>query len=119
MRKMMSVLIAAATAGIAGVMPVNAAETNGYKLIVLGNYSAAEREIAQERRLFPHDADLLINLATVYLRTGRVAAARDIYYDVLARPNEELDLPQQGSSWSHTIAASALQRLDPVTISFR
>ncbi len=113
-------LMAVAIIAIAGTSSqLFASETNGYQAIVAGNFSGAEQQIVRERRLFPHDSDLLINLALVYQRTGRVAAARQLYQDVLARPDEELDIAGQQSRWSHAIAAEALDRLDSVVASLR
>jgi Flp pilus assembly protein TadD len=113
-------LVFAAGAMIAGLSaPVSANESNGYTQISAGNFAAAEREIAEQRRLFPHDADLLINLGSIYARTGRVAEARALFRDVLAHTNEELTLPQAGTGWSHTIAKEALARLEPVVVTMR
>jgi hypothetical protein len=113
-----SVFAAGATVAFV-VVPAFANESNGYQQIAVGKYVAAEREIAEQRRLFPHDADLLINLGTIYARTGRVVEARALLLDVLAHPNEELNLLQTGSRWSHAIARDALARLEPTVASIR
>jgi tetratricopeptide (TPR) repeat protein len=119
MRKIIGSVFVAGALVAGGFVPAFANESNGYQQISAGNYAAAEREIAEQRRLFPHDADLLINLGTIYARTGRVAEARALFRDVLTRENEELTLSQAGSGWSHSIAKNALARLEPVVASIR
>lgn len=119
MRKIVNSAFAAGALVMGISIPAYADETNGYQKISVGNFVAAEREIAEQRRLFPHDADLLINLGMVYAHTGRVAQARTLFRDVLAHPNEELTLSQSGSRWSHTIAKDALMRLEPLVASIR
>jgi tetratricopeptide (TPR) repeat protein len=119
MRNALGVTAAALAICIFTSSSVSAQESNGYENIALGNYGAAEREISAQRRLFPHDADLLINLGTIYLHTGRTAEARAVFQDVLTRPNEELDVLKAGSRWSHVIARDTLARLDPVVMSLR
>lgn len=94
-------------------------ERNGYQAIARGDYAAAEHMIVAERRMFPHDPDLTLNLAAIYLHSGRTAEARSLYRDVLARPNEQLDLPKQSAAWSHEIATRALRGLDRQQISLR
>jgi Flp pilus assembly protein TadD len=84
----------------------------GAKEIARGDYVAAERLILEQQRMFPRDADLLINLAYVYARTGRQAEARRLYEQVVAQPNELLDLSKQRTAKAHRIAAAGLKRLD-------
>lgn len=98
---------------------VTAQSFSGAEHIVRGDLVAAEREIAQERRLFPYDADLLLNLANVYAQTHRRDDARALYRQVLARPNEDLTLADGRSESAHRIAAAALRRLSPEVIASR
>lgn len=84
----------------------------GAKEIARGDYVAAERVILEQQRLFPRDADLLINLAYVYARTGRQAEARRLYQQVTAQPDEMLDMSGQRTVRAHRVAAAGLQRLD-------
>lgn len=84
----------------------------GAREIARGDYAAAERVIVEQQRLFPRDADLLINLAYVYARTGRQAEARRLYQQVAAQPDELLDLSGQRTAKAHRVAAAGLRRLD-------
>jgi len=86
--------------------------------IIRGDYAAAERLLAAERRLSPDNAEVMLNLAVVYAQTGRSGAARGLYQDVLARPDEELTLANGAFVSSHDLAGEALQRLgDPALAS--
>ena len=84
---------------------------NGYVQIARGDYAAAERVLVSERRIFPNDPDLLLNLALVYSHTGRVEAARSLYQRVLTAPDADLDLPRGGIVSAHALAAAALREL--------
>jgi Flp pilus assembly protein TadD len=101
-------------ASLSGIGEANAQDLNGFQKLQAGDYRAAELEIRQEMRLFPHDPDLLINLATVYVRTGRMAEARALYRDVLARADEELDVLNHGNASSHAVARLAISRTDQI-----
>lgn len=110
MRKMLEV--AAVVALIAGGASVASAEAfNGAAQIARGDYAKAERDIVAQRRLYPDSVDLQINLATVYVRTGRTAEARRMYQAVAVQPDEELNLNGRPSAWSHELAAQALREL--------
>ena len=105
---------------LAGVGTAAAArEHNGYQQIVQGDYVTAERMLVSERRMFPDQPELTLNLAAVYLHTGRISEARALYADVLSRPNEQLDMPANRAAWSHDVAATALRGLDSVKLSSR
>ena len=88
---------------------------NGAEYLARGDATGAERVIMAQQRLFPHDADLLLNLAAVYARTGRQAEARRMYQAVIAQPDEELDLAGRRTATAHLIAAEGLRRL-PVSV---
>ncbi len=90
----------------------SAQEFNGAEQIARGDYIAAEQVIAKQQRMFARDADLRINLAAVYARTGRQADARRLYQAVATAPDEKLDLADRSVAWSHTLAAEGLRRLD-------
>ncbi len=91
---------------------VQAQDFAGAGHILRGDLAAAERAIQAEQRLVPRDADLLLNLAFVYARTGRQAEARRLYRQVAAQPDELLDLPARRTVRAHAVAAAGLQRLD-------
>lgn len=110
MRKMVEV--AAAAALIVGTASGAGAQAfNGAAEIARGDYQAAERALVAQRALYPDDVDLQLNLATVYLRTGRLAEARRVYRAIAAQPDQEVLLRGRPSAWSHALADAALQRL--------
>jgi tetratricopeptide (TPR) repeat protein len=98
-------------AGIASAGNATSENRNGYVQIAKGDYVAAERVLMSERRIFPNDPDLLLNLALVYRHTGRVEAARSLYQRVLTAPDQELDLPHGGIGSAHALASAALREL--------
>ena len=107
-------LAAAVTPGIAA-----GSDRMGYKAIAAGDFAAAERSITAERRIFPHQPELALNLATVYGRTGRVDAARTLYREVLASAPVDLVLADGATYSSHALAKAGLARLGQETIAAR
>ena len=101
----------AALASFALAAPVHAKDRTGYQAIAAGDLARAERTLVAERRIFPDRPELMLNLAAVYLRTGRVAEANALYSKVLARPATEMDLPSGRAATSHRIATVALASL--------
>jgi hypothetical protein len=109
MRK--TVLFALATFGAA--TPVLAGQSvtvdrTGYRAIVAGDLAAAEQRIVAERKIFPQRPELMLNLASVYYRTGRESEARALYAAVLDRPAVAMDLPSGAVVSSHDLASRAL-----------
>lgn len=84
-----------------------------------GDYASAERVIEKARRNFPHDGDLMLNLANVYQHTGRVPQAIALYRDVLTQPDETLSIGDTQDISAHQLAREALRRIEPVTITAR
>ena len=76
-----------------------------------GDYQAAERKLLAEARVFPHKPEVLLNLAAVYARTGRAAAARTLYDRVLALEPVAMDVIDGQIELSHLIASRGLQRI--------
>lgn len=111
MMKMMEVA-AVAVLIVGGASAASAENWNGAAQIARGDYAAAERIIVREQRLFPRDTDLLINLATVYARTGRVAEARRTYALAAAQPDEALEVASDRTVSSRRLATNALRMLD-------
>lgn len=106
------VMAAAVTAVLAMAAPVHAKDRTGYKAIAAQDYAKAERRLAAERRVFPNKPELMLNLAAVYLKTGRAAEARALYAEVLDQPETMMDLPSGRSVSSHGIATTAVAALD-------
>jgi Flp pilus assembly protein TadD len=110
----LSIAVAVATPGLA-----SGPDRMGYKAIAAGDFAAAERSIMAERRIFPHQPELTLNLATVYGRTGRIDAARALYRDVLASAPVDLVLANGATYSSHSLAKAGLARLGQDAIAAR
>jgi Flp pilus assembly protein TadD len=111
MRK--SVLFVLATLGAATpalAAPSANQDRTGYTAIAAGDLSAAEQRIVAERKIFPQRPELMLNLASVYQRTGRDSEARALYAAVLERPAVAMDLPSGAVASSHDLASRALAR---------
>ncbi|MEG8043147.1 tetratricopeptide repeat protein [Sphingomonas faeni] len=109
MRK--TVLFVLATLGAATPALAAASATvdrTGYTAIAAGDLSTAEQRILAERKIFPQRPELMLNLASVYHRTGRESEARALYAAVLARPAVAMDMPSGAVLSSHDIASRAL-----------
>lgn len=91
--------------------PAMAADRNGTRAIVAGDYTTAEQTLLAERRIFPRRPELMLNLAAVYRQTGRDAEARALYAEVLRRDDVLMDMLDQRTATSHAIAQSGLTHL--------
>jgi thioredoxin-like negative regulator of GroEL len=107
--------IALAGAGTAAA----ASDRTGFTAIRQGDFTAAERTLVAERRIYPSRPELMLNLAAVYRNTGRRDEARALYEAVLARPNTLMDVTAERTAWSHTLASAGLARLDARQMSAR
>lgn len=112
MRTLTRVLIVAATLGMPSVALAELNDFNGYAEIQRGDLAAAERILVDQRRMFAGDPDLDLNLAMVYMQTGRTADARALYQLVLNRPDEAMDMAKGPAASSHDLARTGLARLD-------
>ena len=80
--------------------------------IAQGDYAGAEKTLLQELRIHPGRPELMINLATVYAKTGRKAEARAMFRQVLAQDDVLMDLSPDRTAGSHALAVAGLRRLD-------
>lgn len=103
---------AAVTMVMAAAEPLQANDYTGYKAIAARNYAEAERRLINERRVFPNRPELMLNLAAVYLKTGRDEQARALYAEVLDRPAVAMDMPSGKVASSHAVAGTALASLN-------
>jgi Flp pilus assembly protein TadD len=113
MRKLVvaAVLVAAlASPALAG--SAAARDRTGYQAIAAGDLASAERNLIAERRIFPQRPELMLNLAAVYARTGRVAEARALYDAALGAPAVELDVAGGKVASSHDVARAGQAMLD-------
>ncbi len=92
---------------------------NGAQEIGRSDYASAERVIEKSRKIFPHDVDLMLNLATVYAHTGRTPAAAALYREVLAMPDEALAISETQDASAHALARDGLRRIEPVAVTAR
>ncbi len=111
MKRVYHALIVAAALGVAGPGLAANSEFNGAAEMARGDYSAAEKIIVKQRKMFANDADLIVNLATVYRKTNRADEARVLYLRLLKLPNEDLEMAGRQTT-SHRVARDALATMD-------
>lgn len=99
--------------------PAMARDRTGYQAIAAGDLAGAERTIVAERRIFPQRPELMLNLAVVYERTGRVAEARAMYRSVLASAPVAMEMPSGASVSSHLVATAGLAKIGGDTLATR
>ncbi len=108
MRMLIGATVAAATVM---AVPAMAKDRNGYQAIAAGDLSQAQATLARERAIYPNRPELMLNQAAVFARTGRIAEARALYGEVLARDAVALDLPDGNVASSHAVAERGMMRL--------
>ncbi|MCC2978702.1 MULTISPECIES: tetratricopeptide repeat protein [unclassified Sphingomonas] len=114
---MRTMLFLALAAGLA--TPSLASDRTGFLAISAGDYQKAEERLVVERRIFPRRPELMINLATVYARTGRLAEAANLYRSALNTAPVEMVLPDGGVASSRTVAQRGLDSLGGVSLARR
>lgn len=87
--------------------------------ILNGAYDKAEQKLLAELRVHPNRPELLLNLAAVYVQTGRDSEARALYSKVLAQEDILMDISAERTAGSHVIAQNGLKRIDTVQFSAR
>jgi len=110
---------AALAAAVVFTGPAAAQERTGYTRIAAGDFAGAQAELEQERRTYPRSPELLLNLAAVYRRAGRLSEARSLYRSVLARGPVDMEMPAGGVASSYDLARIGIERLDAARISAR
>jgi Flp pilus assembly protein TadD len=119
MRIALSSILLAAPFLIAMPAQAQSFETTASATIQNGTYSEAERILTRELRSHPNRPELMLNLAAVYVYTGRAAEARALYQRVLAQDEVAMDLATDGSAGSHLIARTGLGRLAGTQVTSR
>ena len=99
--------------------PALARDRTGYQAIAAGDLASAERTINAERRIFPQRPELMLNLAVVYERTGRVPEARALYRDVLNSAPVAMEMPSGNTVSSHVVATAGLAMISGDTLATR
>jgi Flp pilus assembly protein TadD len=114
---MRTILVAVSALAIAA--PALADENTGYRSIAAGNLKEAETRLMAALRADPGRPEVLLNLAAVYAKTDRPAAARDLYRRVLSTDATLMDMPSGATISSHTVAQRGLARIEPAQIASR
>ncbi len=114
-----ALLSLAATPLLLAALPVSAGERAISAAIAAGAYSQAEQAIQSELRIHPGRPELLLNLAVVYARTGRMTEARALYAQVLAQRDVLMDLNADKVAGSHAIASIGLRQAQPAQFTSR
>ncbi|RYD54977.1 MAG: tetratricopeptide repeat protein [Sphingomonadales bacterium] len=100
-------------------LPATAGERAISALIAAGAYQEAEQAIRSELRIYPSRPELLLNLAAVYVKSGRTAEARTLYSQVLAQREVLMDLRADKVAGSHAVASVGLRQVRNVQLSAR
>jgi thioredoxin-like negative regulator of GroEL len=110
---MMRTILLAVAAATCAVCPAAASERTGFQAIKAGNWQAAERVLLSQRDQFAQRPELVLNLAAIYVATGRKAEALSLYRQVQAQPDIAMDMADGRVVGSHTIASKGIDRLAP------
>lgn len=105
----MAMIAAGTTAVQAEDVTLRTADHNGAAELARGDYARAERILAASLKVTPNDADLLLNQALLFQRTGRADAARAAFRQVLAQGDEAVTLSNGGAQSAHALARAGLQ----------
>ncbi|HZV17537.1 MAG TPA: hypothetical protein VFF84_02475 [Sphingobium sp.] len=97
----------------AGIVQASPAGSGDYAAaaIASGEFDSAERTLQPTSHADAADPARLINIATVFARTQRLADARAALMRVQALPDEQLELANGANYSSHRIGTAMLQRL--------
>ena len=104
----LTVLGAAFLASAAGAQTQE--QTYGFNAIQRQDLTAAEARLVAQRAAEPNEPSVLINLAHVYSKTGRIEQAAALYRQVLAGDNILLATASRDGVWSHDLAQRGLER---------
>ncbi len=112
-------LAGVAMAAMLVATPSMARDRTGYQAIAVGDLAGAERTIVAERKIYPNHPELMLNLAVVYERTGRVAEARAMYRSVLASAPVAMEMSNGDAVSSHLVANAGLAKIGGDTLATR
>ncbi len=120
MRKFLaSIVLAAPLALTPAAQAQSADQPNAHLAIATGDYDLAERQLLAEQRIFPTRPEVMLNLAAVYAKTGRVAEARAMYHRVLALKPVAMDVTDGQVTASHMVAQRGIRLLDAAQMAGR
>lgn len=109
------ILAAAPLAACASTGDMVSTDPFAYRALSQNDYARAEATLVVAQAKTPDEPSMLINLATVYGRTGRPDAATRLLSKVLAQPNILLDVSNAKTEWSHDLARRGLEQRAGVT----
>lgn len=99
--------------------PAVAQDRSTLQAMAVGDLAGAEERLLAERRVYPDRLEVILNLASVYRRTGRVAEARALYQVILERDAVAMDLTSGAVVSSHDIASAGLKRMTGAQVATR
>lgn len=108
-RKSVSVILGAALAATAAGAQTQE-QTYGFSAIQRADLAGAEARLNAQRLMEPNEPSVLINLAHVYAKTGRMAQAEALYRQVMAGENVMMLTASNQQLWSHQLARKGLDR---------
>lgn len=82
----------------------------GFNAIQRDDLAGAEARLVAQRLQEPNEPSVLINLAHVYAKTGRMGQAEALYRQVLAGDNVLMLTGERHQLWSHDLAQRGLDR---------
>lgn len=82
----------------------------GFNAIQRDDLSAAEARLIAQRAEEPNEPSVLLNLAHVYSKTGRVEQAAALYRQIMATDNVLMLTGSRQQIWSHQLAQRGLDR---------
>lgn len=82
----------------------------GFNAIQRDDLTAAEARLIAQRAAEPNEPSVLLNLAHVYMKTGRADQALALYRAVLAGENVLMATATRDPAWSHDLARRGLDR---------
>ena len=109
LRKMVLVTLGAALAATAAGAQTQE-QTYGFNAIQRDDLAGAEARLNAQRAMEPNEPSVLINLAHVYAKTGRMAQAETLYRQVMATDNVLMLTGSKQQLWSHQLARKGLDR---------
>ena len=87
-----------------------AADPVAVSAIATSDWQRAEAQLSAQIAKGSREPGVLLNLAHVYRQTDRTAQAVDLYRQVQAEPNVQMERTDGSPAWSHDLARFGLQR---------